>query len=120
MRGRGGVFLGAGLGVGGVVLLGVAAARLFNEFWIIVYWVVVMVVSCLSVELLLVECDVRASNWLSSCSMSNCMSPLRSWELGVPVKMTWYCCAKSTVTKVSGWPVAAMDLRSSAAWRGLN
>ena len=33
--------------------------------------------------------------------------------------MTWYRCAKAVVLKVSDLNVAAMDLRSSAAWRGL-
>ena len=117
MRVRGGVFLGAGLGVGILLPVGVDKSRSFREVWIIAYWVVVVTAaSCSSVEFLLVEADVRESNWLTSCSIINLLFPLRPWELRVPGKIPWYRCAKAAVSKVSGWPVNAMDSRSRASW----
>ena len=75
MRGRGGVFLGACLRVVWVVPLGLADARFFSEVFIITYRMVLAAASCLSVELLLVAANARASNCMSSCSMSDWLPP---------------------------------------------
>ena len=75
----------------------------------------VAVVSCSSAALLLVATDTRALNWLSSCSMMPCGLSREA----TPWTMPWFCCAAVAVPKISGCPVAAADLRSKAAWRGL-
>ena len=86
------MFLDAVLGVVVVLPVWLSDTILFREVWIIAYWVVVAAAICSSVELMFVAADVRSSNRLSSFSMSDFLSPSRTWELGVLGKITWYHC----------------------------
>ena len=92
------------------------------ESRILLYCVVVVAASDSITAVLPVAAVDRAPKWMFNCSMMEVVTLAMWLPCGtdvVGVEISWTRAAECAELKASLWPIASLDSRSSALWRGM-